>query len=76
MAFVKDSVEAYRLSDMFKNGELSWTATPADISGLFPTLDGKTPTQMRNGFNRVRDNAKAEVLALGSNQLAKRGKSG
>jgi hypothetical protein len=63
-AFAKGSDEASQLYWMFMKKELALTAEPGDVIALFPELKEKTTTQIRSGFNRIRDNAKDALSAL------------
>jgi hypothetical protein len=63
-AFTKNSTEAMELYKMFINRDIELTAEPNDVMDLFPSISDKTTTQIRSGFNRVRDNAKEALSVL------------
>jgi hypothetical protein len=63
-AFAKNTSDAITLYKMFINHEIDITSEPNDVVDLFPSLSEKTSSQIRSGFNRVRDNAKEALNAL------------
>jgi hypothetical protein len=63
-AFAKNSDDAAQLLRMFMTKQLSINAEPGDISGKFSNMEGKTTSQIRSGFNRIREMAKASLEVM------------
>jgi hypothetical protein len=63
-AFAKNGPDAIELYKMFINKDIEISAEPNDVADLFPALSDKTASQIRSGFNRVRDNAKEALSAM------------
>jgi hypothetical protein len=54
-AFAKNGEDSAQLLRMFMTKQLSLNAEANDVTSMFPNLEGKTSSQIRSGFNRVRD---------------------
>jgi hypothetical protein len=66
-AFAKNSEDASQLLCMFMTKQLSISAEPNDVIGMFPNNENKTTSQIRSGFNRIRDMAKSALGVLNDN---------
>jgi hypothetical protein len=64
-AFAKNSEDAAQLLRMFMTKQLCINAEPNDVVSLFPNNENKTATQIRSGFNRVREMAKMSLQSMG-----------
>jgi hypothetical protein len=53
---------------MFMTKQLSLSAEPNDVIGLFPNNENKTASQIRSGFNRIRDMAKQSLESMLDNE--------
>jgi hypothetical protein len=63
-AFSKGSPEAAALLQLFISKKLEITAEPGDVLTMFPSLQDKTASQFRSGFNRVREAVKETLAAM------------
>jgi hypothetical protein len=70
-AFAKNSAESSQLLRMFMTKQLSITAEPNDVMGMFPNLESKTTSQIRSGFNRVRDMAKSSLEVMEDTEIGR-----
>jgi hypothetical protein len=66
-AFAKNSDDAAQLLRMFITKQLSINAEPNDVIGMFPNNENKTSSQIRSGFNRIRDMAKSALEVMNDN---------
>jgi hypothetical protein len=71
-AFSKGSEDAALLDSTFINGKLALTAEPNNVITLFPSLKEKSTSQIRSGFNRIRDNAKEALSAMTQTEKGKK----
>jgi hypothetical protein len=68
-AFAKNGPDAMELYKMFIGRDIEITAEPNNVIDRFPSLADKTASQIRSGFNRVKDNAKEELSAINGKNI-------
>jgi hypothetical protein len=68
-AFAKNGPNAMELYKIFIGRDIEITTETNNVIDLLPSLADKTASQIRSGFNRVRDNAKEALSAINGKNI-------